>query len=208
MKGWNVWKYYALAAGIIILDQIVKLAVHYNMNLGAAGEIHIFGDWFKLHYTLNEGMAFGLKADWKYGKLLLTTFRLFAMVGIGYYLFTLIQKQMPKGLLWCIAMILAGAIGNVVDSTFYGVFLDNASKGVITPWFHGKVVDMFYFDIAEGFYPDWVPVLGGQYYSFWPIFNIADASIFIGVCIILIFQKKYFAEPETPNGIVNDQATI
>ena len=94
------------------------------------------------------------------------------------------------------ALILGGAIGNVLDSTFYGILLDNAPYSSSTPWFHGQVVDMFYIDIWEGILPNWIPFLGGQYYSLWPIFNIADASIFCGVAVILIFQKKFFPSDE------------
>jgi signal peptidase II len=190
------WKFFLLSIGIIILDQGVKMLVHFNMDYGSIGQIKIFGDWFKLHYTLNPGMAFGLELGTSYGKLILSIFRLFAMGGIAYYLYALIKKDSPQGLLWCIALILGGAVGNVIDSTFYGVFLDNAPAYASTPWFHGQVIDMFYFDIWEGFIPDWIPFLGGKYYSLWPIFNIADSSIFCGVATILIFQNRFFKKPE------------
>ncbi|HEX8545373.1 MAG TPA: lipoprotein signal peptidase [Cytophagaceae bacterium] len=188
------FKYYLLSIGIIILDQVVKLLVHFNMAYGMPGQIKVFGDWFKLHYTLNPGMAFGITLGSSYGKMLLSGFRMVAMVGIAVYLYNLAKKGAPQGLLWCIALILGGAIGNVVDSTFYGVFLNNAPYGSPTPWFHGQVIDMFYIDIWEGIVPEWVPILGGEYYSLWPIFNIADASIFLGVSIILIMQKTFFKE--------------
>lgn len=189
------FKFYLLTIGIIIIDQVIKLLVYYNMDLGH--EIPVFGDWFKIHYTVNPGMAFGLEINAEFGKLALSTFRLIAMVGIGYYLFNLIKKEVPQGLCWCIALILGGAVGNVIDSTFYGVFLEgNVPANVPTPWFHGQVIDMFYVDIWEGRVADWVPVFGGDYMSLWPIFNIADSSIFVGVCIILIFQKQFFIEPE------------
>ncbi len=190
MKG--VYKYFLLTIGVIILDQVVKLLVHYNMELGLAGQIKVFDDWFKIHYTLNPGMAFGLELGSSNGKLFLTLFRIVAVVAIAYYLIYLYQKNVSTGLLWSMGLILGGAIGNVLDSTFYGVLLDNAPYGSPYPWFHGQVVDMFYIDIWEGILPDWIPGLGGQYYSLWPIFNIADASIFCGVSIILIFQKRFF----------------
>jgi signal peptidase II len=192
----KITKFYLLSIAIIALDQIVKLLVHYNMEMGLAGQIPVFGDWFKLHYTLNPGMAFGMELGSEYGKLILTLFRLVAMVGIAYYLYYLAQKKVHQGLLWCIALILGGAIGNVIDSTFYGVFLDNAPYNASTPWFHGQVVDMFYIDIWEGRVADWVPLWGGEYMALWPIFNIADASIFVGVTIILLFQKRFFQEKE------------
>lgn len=166
------------------------------MTLGSSGEIRVFGDWFKLHYILNEGMAFGLRFGSDYGKLGLTLFRIVAMGVIAVYLYKMAKKHVHPGLLWCVALILAGAIGNVLDSTFYGVLLDNAPPDAISPWFHGKVIDMFYLDIWEGIVADWVPIWGGERVALWPIFNVADAAIFIGVAIILIFQKRFFAKPQ------------
>jgi signal peptidase II len=203
------FKFYLLTIGVIILDQVIKLIVFYNMDLGH--EIPVFGEWFKIHYTVNPGMAFGLELGSEFGKFALTTFRLIAMVGIGYYLFTLIKKEVPVGLSWCIALILGGAIGNVIDSTFYGVLLEgNAPVNAVTPWFHGQVIDMFYVDIWEGRVIDWVPLFGGDYLSLWPIFNIADASIFVGVSFILIFQKHFFkenieVEKMTPDSVVAEE---
>ena len=188
------FKFYLIAIGIIIIDQIVKLLVHFNMEMGSIGEILVFGDWFKLHYTENPGMAFGLEIGSDYGKLILTVFRLGAMGGIAYYLYYLIKKGVPTGLCISIALILGGAVGNVIDSTFYGVFLGNSPVGSPTPWFHGQVVDMFYVDIWEGYVNENIPIFGGRHMSLWPIFNVADASIFIGVSIILLFQKKFFNE--------------
>lgn len=186
-------KFYMLTLVIIIIDQVVKLIIFNNMNLG--DEIPVFGDWFKIHYTVNPGMAFGLQIGSEFGKFALTTFRLIAMVGIGYYLYTLIKKGVPQGLSWCIALILGGAVGNVVDSAFYGVLLEgNVPPNAPTPWFHGQVIDMFYVDIWEGRVASWVPLFGGDYLSLWPIFNVADASIFCGVAVILIFQKSFFKE--------------
>lgn len=203
------FKFYLLTIGVIILDQVIKLLVFYNMDLGH--EIPVFGEWFKIHYTVNPGMAFGLELGSEFGKFALTTFRLIAMVGIGFYLFTLIKKEVPVGLSWCIALILGGAIGNVIDSTFYGVLLEgNAPVNAVTPWFHGQVIDMFYVDIWEGRVVDWVPLFGGDYLSLWPIFNIADASIFVGVSFILIFQKHFFkenieVEEITPDSVVAEE---
>jgi signal peptidase II len=185
-------KYFVLSVAIILLDQAVKMLVHFNMDYGQSGQIKVFGDWFKLYYTLNPGMAFGITIGSEYGKFILSGFRMIAMTGIAIYLYRLSIRRVPQGLLWCIALILGGAIGNVVDSIFYGVLLGNAPPESPTPWFHGQVIDMFYIDIWEGILH--IPVIGDQYYSFWPIFNVADASIFVGVCVILIFQKKFFAE--------------
>ncbi|WP_258100328.1 lipoprotein signal peptidase [Marinoscillum pacificum] len=189
--------FYLISLLVIGIDQIVKMAVHFNMTKGSQGQIQIFGDWFKLHYLTNPGMAFGMEIGFiDNGKLVLTIFRLGAMVAIGYYLYTLYKKEHSNGLLICIAMILGGAIGNLVDSIFYGVWLDNAPFDAPTPWFYGQVVDMFYIDIWEGRIADWVPIIGGDYMALWPVFNVADASIFLGITFILIFQKRYFGSHE------------
>lgn len=193
----NLTGFYLISLLVIAIDQIVKLAVHFNMQLGTKGQIHIFGDWFKLHYLTNPGMAFGMEIGFvENGKLVLTVFRLAAMFAIGYYLYYLYKKESPTGLLVCIAMILGGAIGNLIDSIFYGVYLDNAPFDAPTPWFYGQVVDMFYIDIWEGRVAEWVPIFGGDYMALWPVFNVADASIFLGITFILIFQKRFFHEKE------------
>lgn len=202
----KIYRYFLLALGIIIFDQTVKLLVHFNMEMGTAGEIDVIGDWFKLHYLLNPGMAFGLKSSHEYGKLLLTLFRLVAMFGIGYYIYYLYQHKAKPGLLWCMGLILGGAIGNVIDSTFYGVFLDNAPIGSPTPWFHGQVIDMLFFPLFDGYYPEWFPLVGGNYFLFFsPVFNVADSSIFVGVVTILIFQKRFFKNNEESATIVESE---
>jgi signal peptidase II len=192
----NYLKYFGIAFLVIAIDQAVKMLVHFEMDFGTPGQIPVFGDWFKLHYTTNPGMAFGMELGSEYGKMILTSFRLVAMVGIGYYLTYIIHKKNHPVYILCIAMILGGAIGNLVDSIFYGVWLNNAPYNAATPWFHGQVVDMFYFDIWEGYIPEWIPLWGGSYTALWPIFNVADASIFIGVAIILIFQNRFFPEKQ------------
>ena len=162
----------------------------------------IFGGWFKLHYTTNDGMAFGLKIPGDYGKVFLSSFRLVAMFGIAYYMVTLFKKVSPVGLQVCVALVFGGAIGNLIDSMFYGLISDDLLvkfgqfNEILPPikLFHGRVIDMFYIDIASGFYPQWVPVLGGDYYNFWPIFNVADAAIFVAVIFIAFKQKVYFKE--------------
>ena len=164
--------------------------------MGAGGEIEVFGNWFKLHYILNEGMAFGLNFGSDYGKLSLTLIRLVATILIGILLYRISKNKYHKGLLWCLTAILAGAIGNAIDSIFYGVLLDNAPYDAATPWFHGQVIDMFYLDIWEGYVADWVPLWGGKSVSLWPIFNLADVSIFLGVTVLLIFQPKFFAKTQ------------
>ena len=187
------FRFFGLTLLVILIDQAIKLAVHTYMQPGFIGQINVIGDFFKLHYVTNPGMAFGITLDFSYGKLALTIFRIIAMIGIGFYLYKMAKTGSNKGLLWCIALILGGAIGNVVDSIFYGKFLGNAPEGTTNPWFHGQVIDMFFFDFWEGMIPNWVPIWGGTWYST-PIFNFADASIFVGVVTILLFQKKFFNE--------------
>ncbi|WP_421763992.1 lipoprotein signal peptidase [Ekhidna sp.] len=195
----QIVKYFLISVLIILIDQAVKLLVYYNMDMGTKGQILIFGDWFKLHYLTNPGMAFGMKLNFEYGKLILTVFRIGAMIAIGYYLYTLIKSRANSGFLVCIALILGGAIGNLVDSIFYGIWFDNAPYDAPSAWFHGQVIDMFYIDIWEGYLPDWIPGLGGDYMALWPVFNIADAAIFVAICFIIIFQKRYFKKEEEVN---------
>lgn len=191
-------KYYLLAIGVILLDQATKLIVHFTMQMGLDGQIKLVGNWLKLHYITNPGMAFGIEVGTGGGKLFLTIFRLVAMVLIAVYLYRLAKKESTHpGVLWSMAAILGGAVGNLIDSIFYGVFLRNAPVNAKTPWFHGQVVDMIYIDIWEGILPRWIPLVGGEYYSFWPIFNVADSSIFVGVAILLLFQRRFFKKKET-----------
>ncbi|MGD1958760.1 MAG: lipoprotein signal peptidase [Fulvivirga sp.] len=193
----SIYKYFLLALAVILIDQTSKLLVYYNMEMGTSGEINVLGDWFRLHYLLNPGMAFGIKWKHEFGKLLLTLFRLGAMLGIGYYIFYLYRHKAHNGLMWCMGLILGGAVGNVIDSTFYGALLDNAPYDAPTPWFHGQVIDMLFFPLFDGYYPEWIPGIGGDYFLFFsPVFNIADSSIFIGVVIILIFQKRFFKKEQ------------
>jgi signal peptidase II len=189
-------KYFLLAFAIIVIDQISKLLVYNNMYLHQ--EINVIGEWFRLHYLLNPGMAFGIRWNNEFGKLALSVFRIIAMVGIGYYLVRMGKRGAHPGFLWCMGLIMGGAVGNVIDSTFYGVFLNNSPAGSPTPWFHGQVIDMLFFPLFEFVWPSWVPYVGGNYFLFFsPVFNIADSSIFIGVVTILIMQKKFFKHHHT-----------
>ncbi|MEQ9413881.1 MAG: lipoprotein signal peptidase [Cyclobacteriaceae bacterium] len=186
-------KYFLIALGVIIIDQTSKLLVYNYMYLHE--EINVIGEWFKLHYLLNPGMAFGIRWENEFGKLALTIFRIGAMIGIGYYLYQMTLKKAHSGFLISMALILGGAVGNVIDSTFYGVLLGNQPIGSYSPWFHGQVIDMLFFPIFDFRWPDWVPMVGGEYFLFFsPVFNIADSSIFIGVATILIFQKRFLKE--------------
>jgi signal peptidase II len=189
----KIYRYFLLAAVIILVDQISKLLVFNNMSLHE--EIYVLGDWFRIHYLLNPGMAFGIRWENEFGKLALTVFRIGAMIGIGYYLWKMALRGAHQGFLWSMGLILGGAVGNVIDSTFYGVFLGNAPEDAPTPWFHGQVIDMLYFPIMDFVWPDWVPMIGGRYFEFFsPVFNIADSSIFVGVVVILIMQKTFFKD--------------
>ena len=191
------YKYFWLTFLLITIDQLIKYAIHHYL-VYEGNEVAVFGQWFKLHYVLNRGMAFGMELTFipgGYGKIVLSLFRLVAMIGIGFYLVRLARRNAHEGLLWSIAAILGGAIGNVIDSTFYGKLLGNHPPGSPTPWFHGQVIDMFFFDPYQGWIPEWVPLWGGSWYST-PIFNFADASIFCGVVSILIFQNKFFDQPK------------
>ncbi|MEO8886232.1 MAG: lipoprotein signal peptidase [Mucilaginibacter sp.] len=183
-------KPFSVAILIIIIDQLVKTWVRTHMLLGE--EIHFLGSRGMLHYTENNGMAFGMELGGTFGKLLLTLFRIVAVCGIGYGLFYLIQHKYHRGLIMNVALIFAGAMGNILDSTFYGVIYQREAL------FHGRVVDMFYFPLLSGNFPTWLPIWGGEDYVFFrPVFNVADSAISIGVILILLFQKHYFKQ-ETP----------
>nr|WP_068891886.1 lipoprotein signal peptidase [Pedobacter panaciterrae] len=172
---------------VLLADQVLKTWIKTNMFMGQ--EFKIIGNWFIIHFTENNGMAFGLEFGGEFGKLALSLFRIAAVAGIGYGLHYLIQRKYHRGLILNVALIFAGALGNIIDSVFYGVIYKYAG------WFHGRVVDMFYFPIWEGHFPSWFPIWGGEDFIFFrPVFNIADAAISVGVIIILVFQKTYFKE--------------
>ena len=203
-KGKNL-RHYLLATLAVVLilfvDQLLKFWIKTNMTLGE--ELPVFGDWFILHFTENDGMAFGLKLGGVTGKFVLTFFRIVAVIAITYYLISQIIKGISMVLVVLIACILAGAIGNILDSVFYGRFFTESTflthavwapeTGGYSGWFRGKVVDMLYFPIIEAHYPEWVPKLGGRSFIFFrPVFNIADAAISVGVFSILLFQRQAF----------------
>lgn len=192
-------KYFLIALAVIIIDQLSKILVHKFMYIHQEITLLGYGDdqfGFKLHYLLNPGMAFGIRWKNEFGKLLLTFFRIIAMFGISIYLIHSVRKKVHAGFLSSLALILGGAVGNVIDSTFYGVLLNNQLPGSVTPWFHGQVIDMLFFPLFEFTWPEWVPSVGSENFLFFsPVFNIADASIFVGVALIMIFQKKFFQEP-------------
>ena len=172
---------------VLIADQALKTWIKTHMYIGQ--EFKILGNWFIIHFTENNGMAFGLEFGGEFGKLALSLFRVIAVAGIGYGLHYLIKRKYHRGLIINVALIFAGALGNIIDSVFYGVIYKYESL------FHGRVVDMLYFPILRGTFPSWVPVWGGEPFEFFrPVFNLADAAISVGVIAILIFQKRYFKE--------------
>ncbi len=175
---------------------------------GSSGEIPVLGDWFRLHFTENEGMAFGWKLPGTGGKLFLTLFRLVAVSGIVYYLVLQSKLKASKSTIILLALILGGALGNIIDSVFYGQWFTAGADGGYglsswsengngyAPYFHGKVVDMLYFPLFDGTYPEWSPYRPGQSFTFFSaIFNIADAAISIGLFSILLFKRSLFNSP-------------
>lgn len=210
------WIPVLLILTVLVIDQSVKFHVKTNYSLETGSKI-LGSDKFRIHFTENKGMAFGIEWGGDLGKLLLTIFRIVAVVFIGMYLRSLIKNKAPAGLRFSIALIMAGALGNIIDSVFYGVLFSESLRhtppavflsadGGYAPLFYGKVVDMFYFPIWQGYYPDWFPMVGGNRFSFFqPVFNVADAAITIGVLCVLIFFRGYFSVmEETPEEEVAD----
>lgn len=189
---------------ILIIDQVSKYYVKTNFFLGE--EVQVF-DWFRIHFVENEGMAWGAKIPGAYGKLILTLFRLVAITGIGYWLYTSVKNKAPRVLILAIAFIFAGAMGNIIDSVFYGIIFGDSHHQVASLFpegggygtlFHGKVVDMLHFPMWKGYLPDWIPFWGGDYFVFFePVFNIADTAISTGVGLLIFFNKKAFLKKET-----------
>jgi len=190
--------------GVLVIDQWLKIWIKTNLAYGE--EIPILGQsWALIHFVENEGMAFGLTLGGEYGKLALSLFRIAAVCFLLYYLRMLLRSKVSFGLIASFSLILAGAIGNIIDSAFYGIiFSETPYHGGVATMFpegggyagflHGKVVDMFYFPMFEGFFPEWVPLWGGEHFQFFrPVFNVADAAITTGVLSLLIFFRSFFS---------------
>ncbi len=207
----NGKKIVALIALIIFIDQALKFYIKLNYFMGE--EHAMIGTWAKLHFVENEGMAWGLKLGGDFGKIALTLFRLAAVIWGVFLIKGFIEKKYHPGFLFCAALIFAGALGNLIDSIFYGLIFEASvpyttmvahlfpAEGGYAPLFHGKVVDMFYFPIIQNaHFPSWFPIWGGEEFEFFRhVFNFADAAISTGVITLFVFQGKFFSEPEQAN---------
>ncbi len=199
---------------VLVIDQVVKLYVKTHFVLG---EEHRFASWFIIHFTENNGMAYGMQFSGQYGKIFLSVFRIAAVAAIGWYLRDLVKNNAHPGLITSISLIFAGALGNILDSAFYGLIFSESTYelarlfppgGGYASFLHGKVVDMLYFPVIEGHFPAWVPFWGGEEFIFFrPVFNCSDSAITIGVLLILIFQRKFYprkvVEAKVDNSVSN-----
>ncbi|KRO55096.1 MAG: hypothetical protein ABR79_06330 [Cryomorphaceae bacterium BACL11 MAG-121001-bin54] len=192
-------KIFITTAILVLADQILKIWIKTHMKLGQ--EFQIF-DWFIIHFTENNGMAFGMEFGGATGKMFLTLFRIIVVTAGIYYVKSIIKPHFPNGALIALGLIIGGAIGNIIDSSFYGLAFNESYNNVATflpqsggyaPFLHGKVVDMFYFPLINSHFPNWLPIWGGEHFIFFrPIFNIADAGISVGIFLILLFYRKEF----------------
>lgn len=192
---------------MVFADQALKIYIKTNFHIGQSHPV--LGHWFQLYFIENEGMAYGWKFGGQWGKMILTLFRLAAVIFGVFYIRRIIEKKYPSGYIICIALIFAGALGNLIDSLFYGMIFENSSvfsynvakifpKHGYAGFMHGRVVDMLYFPLIDhANIPGWIPVIGGNQFSFFNyIFNIADASVSVGVLTIIIFRKHFFNHPK------------
>ncbi len=231
MKGKHIAFIIAL---VVIADQALKLYIktHYTLNESH----HVMGNWFQLYFVENPGMAYGWKFGGNWGKLALTVFRLAAVVFGTWYLGSIIKQKYHRGFIVCAALIYAGALGNLIDSAFYGLIFDKGmtvdpmskdyvgygglavlAKQGYASFLHGNVVDMLYFPVFKGHFPKWLPIWGGEDFEFFrPIFNLADAAISTGVITILVFQKRFFKQRNhdesnhtvETRALVNDESQV
>ena len=204
------YKVILIILAVLVVDQAVKIWAKTHMLMG---EEIIITNWWRLHFTENPGMAFGMVLPGVSGKLFLSIFRLAAVIGGGWYVVHLLKTKAHWGFVTACSLILAGAIGNMIDGAFYGLMFSDSYGGNVAQLFpkgggyagflQGHVVDMMWFPLFHGFFPSWVPIWGGEYFEFFrPVFNVADSAITGGVFVILIFQKYFFVEEtkkeETP----------
>ena len=202
-----------IIVAIIIIDQGLKIWIKTNFPIGHVTDVMGLS-WFKLYFIENKGMAWGWEFGGDWGKMLLTLFRLAAVIFGTWYLGRIVKQKYSRGFIICAALIYAGALGNLIDSMFYGLIFEESSYSQVAKIFpahgyagflHGRVVDMLYFPIIRSHYPSWVPFVGGDDFEFFsPIFNIADASISAGVITLLVFQKRFFKKhkEEVPPTVV------
>jgi len=217
MKGRNV---ILLILAIVLFDQVLKVYIKTNYYIN---EHHnVLGSWFRLHFVENEGMAYGWKFGGDWGKKILTLFRLGAVIFGVFYIRGIIRKKYHRGFIICAALIFAGALGNLIDSMFYGIIFSESIPGSMgvakmfpdkgyAGFLHGNVVDMLYFPIIrDAKFPDWFPIWGGEDFEFFrPIFNIADMAISSGIIAILVFQKRFFKHhDEKQNNTVETSAVV
>lgn len=206
-----------LIVAILVIDQLSKIYIKTHFVLGESTEVLT---WFKILFIENSGAAWGAKlSDFlpiseSTGKLVLTVFRLFAVAGIGYWLFDVIKKRSSRTLIIAVSLIFAGALGNIIDSVFYGLVFDHSNNQVATlfsdePYgrlFYGKVVDMLYFPMIDTIWPEWMPFVGGKDFRFFePVFNVADTAISTGVGILLVFNKKAFGDADQASNVERTQ---